>query len=191
MHSRTVLLLVALTVLLLATATMGNGSHRMNVHKGMKRSVRNERTQTPESGPSPSSTESDVTSTAEPSQSNGSHSSSSKWWWPAPLRNEHTGEGTYYEPGLGSCGKTSGASDMIVAISHSMYDKKANYGNPNKNPYCGRRIKASYEGKSVEVTVVDRCTGCQFGDLDFSPAAFKKLASTDNGRLKHVKWSFQ
>ncbi|CCU97831.1 unnamed protein product [Malassezia sympodialis ATCC 42132] len=93
-------------------------------------------------------------------------------------------------PGLGSCGKKNSESDMIVAISHSMYDKKKDSNNPNTSPYCGRKIKASYKDKSVEVTVVDRCTGCQFSDLDFSPAAFKKLASMGEGRLKNVKWSF-
>ncbi|WFD19465.1 Lytic transglycosylase [Malassezia caprae] len=170
---------------------MGGGPHHMNAHKGMKRVARNERTQTQGSSPSATSSSSNATSTATPtSKDDAPHSASSKWWWPFPLWHDHSGDGTYYEPGLGSCGKTNSGSDMIVAISHSMYDKKANSDNPNTSPYCGRRIKASYEGKSVVVTVVDRCTGCQFSDLDFSPAAFKKLASMDKGRLKQVKWSF-
>ena len=194
MHTRTVLVLFVLAIISLATATVDSGPLRMNAHKGMKRSTRNERMRREESSPSQTTTpESHATSTATSSstaQESASASGSSKWWWPFPLFNDHNGDGTYYQPGLGSCGKKNSESDMIVAISHSMYDKKKDSNNPNTSPYCGRKIKASYKDKSVEVTVVDRCTGCQFSDLDFSPAAFKKLASMGEGRLKTVKWSF-
>ena len=43
----------------------------------------------------------------------------------------------------------------------------------------------------MTVKAVDRCVGCAEYDLDFSPAAFKKLASESVGRLKDVKWSFE
>jgi hypothetical protein len=36
----------------------------------------------------------------------------------------------------------------------------------------------------VTVTAVDRCTGCQEYDLDFSPAAFEALASESVGRYR-------
>ena len=45
-------------------------------------------------------------------------------------------------------------------------------------------------GKSVTVTVVDRCVGCAEYDLDFSPSAFGQLASLSVGRLNNVQWSF-
>ena len=35
---------------------------------------------------------------------------------------------------------------------------------------------------------VDRCVGCAPWDLDFSPAAFEKLASFDEGRINGVTW---
>ena len=41
-------------------------------------------------------------------------------------------------------------------------------------------------GKSVTVTAVDRCVGCNTWDLDFSPSAFSKLASQSVGRLSGV-----
>lgn len=103
---------------------------------------------------------------------------------------DHSGEGTYYQPGMGACGKSSSSSDKIVAVAHSMFDQYAAGGNPNANKVCGKKIKATYQGKSTTVTVVDRCTGCSSNDLDFSPAAFKELASTSKGRLSGVKWSF-
>ena len=37
-------------------------------------------------------------------------------------------------------------------------------------------------GKSVLVKVVDRCEGCAYYDLDFSPSAFDQLASESEGR---------
>ena len=46
------------------------------------------------------------------------------------------------------------------------------------------------KGKSVTVAVRDRCTGCAFNDLDFSPAAFDKLASRSVGRIHGVQWDF-
>ncbi|CDO73236.1 hypothetical protein BN946_scf185007.g291 [Trametes cinnabarina] len=60
--------------------------------------------------------------------------------------------------------------------------------NPNDNPVCGRKITATYQGKSVTVAVTDRCTGCALTDLDFSPSAFSELADFDVGRLHGMTW---
>lgn len=46
------------------------------------------------------------------------------------------------------------------------------------------------KGKSVTVEVVDKCPGCGYYDLDFSPAAFEKLAPLSTGRLYGVSWHF-
>lgn len=100
-----------------------------------------------------------------------------------------SGEGTYYDPEMGACGKVNSADEMIVAISHELYDKNTPNGNPNKNTLCGKKIKASYEGKSVEVSVVDRCVGCARDDLDLSPAAFEKIADKDLGRI-NLTWQW-
>ncbi|KAG8760567.1 hypothetical protein FRC11_000242 [Ceratobasidium sp. 423] len=104
----------------------------------------------------------------------------------------YTGQATYYDTGLGSCGITSTNSDYIVAVSHLLYDGFNGYtgGDPNSNPICGKKIKANYQGKSVTVTVVDRCTGCALRDLDFSPTAFTQLADQSLGRLDGMTWSF-
>jgi hypothetical protein len=96
---------------------------------------------------------------------------------------------------LGSCGITSADTDYICAISHGLYDSIPNGGNPNNSPFCGRQIRAFrgknpsqknstnvIGGKSVLVKVVDRCEGCAYYDLDFSPSAFDQLASESEGR---------
>lgn len=135
------------------------------------------------------------TATASSSHTHATHSAHGHSSAPAmpsmsPSGGGLVGQATYYEPGLGACGKTSGASDRVVAVSHTMFDKHATSGDANANALCGRKIKASYKGKSTLVTVVDRCVGCSPLDLDFSPAAFADLAATDVGRLSDLKWSF-
>ncbi|GJE95743.1 plant expansin-like protein [Phanerochaete sordida] len=103
----------------------------------------------------------------------------------------HSGDGTWFNPGLGACGFINSGSDFIVAVGHELFDTYPGYsgGNPNNNPICGRRITANYNGASVTVEVVDRCVGCNTFDLDFSPSAFSVLAPTSVGRIHNVVWS--
>ncbi|TFY79614.1 hypothetical protein EWM64_g4399 [Hericium alpestre] len=57
------------------------------------------------------------------------------------------------------------------------------------NSLCGKSITATAGANSVNVTVADRCEGCQFNDLDFSPAAFGGLANMTAGRID-ITWAF-
>ncbi|KAI8880168.1 hypothetical protein K501DRAFT_255467 [Backusella circina FSU 941] len=98
----------------------------------------------------------------------------------------YKGEGTYYEPGLGSCGKENSSKDMIAAVNYKQMD---NGGNPNKNGNCGKHIKVKGPSGSVTVKVVDTCPSCDTGDLDLSPAAFEKIADLDDGRVP-ISWSW-
>ncbi|GJE91832.1 hypothetical protein PsYK624_079830 [Phanerochaete sordida] len=102
----------------------------------------------------------------------------------------HTGDGTWFVPGLGACGFTNTGSDLIVAVGHELFDTFPGYNghNPNTNPICGRKITATFKGKSVTVKVVDRCVACNTFDLDFSRAGFAALANPDVGRIHGVKW---
>ncbi|KAJ7476632.1 plant expansin [Mycena latifolia] len=96
----------------------------------------------------------------------------------------HTGDGTFFAPGVGACGKTNTPDDLIVAVSHELFDNFP-------NPICGKQLKAHHGGKSVTVRVQDRCGGCAGrGDLDFTQAGFKKLAPLSVGRIHNVKWEF-
>jgi hypothetical protein len=105
-----------------------------------------------------------------------------------------TGDGTFYATGLGACGITNHDSDFIVAVSKLLYDTYPGYAgpgtNPNDNPICGKQIEATYQGKSVRVTVVDRCEACACGSLDFSPAAFNTIGDPAVGRLHGVTWNY-
>ncbi|KAJ3892336.1 putative riboflavin aldehyde-forming enzyme [Lentinula edodes] len=102
-----------------------------------------------------------------------------------------TGQGTYYDTGLTSCGETYTDSDLIVALSHLFYDTYPGAtANPNNNPVCGKKLTARYQGKSVTVTVADRCTGCAMYDLDFTPTGFEALSDLSVGRISGVTWTF-
>lgn len=106
------------------------------------------------------------------------------------------GDLTYYGPGLGACGITSGDNDDIVAIAHALFDSQSQGSNPNANPLCGRMLRAqrfdSRVGKTVslDLKVVDRCVGCQPTDLDVSPGAFNKLADPELGRVHDMSWAW-
>ncbi|PNS16301.1 Papain inhibitor [Sphaceloma murrayae] len=110
-------------------------------------------------------------------------------------RDIFTGDFTYYDPGLGACGVTSSSSEDIVAVSHVIFDAARTGSDPNSNPLCGRRLRASRfneqtgSQQSVDLTVVDRCVGCVPTDIDVSISAFTKLAAEELGRVK-VTWAW-
>lgn len=104
----------------------------------------------------------------------------------------YTGDATFYATGLGACGITNADTDYICAVSHLLFDGFDGYtgGDPNNNPVCNKKLKATYQGKSVTVTVTDRCVGCAMYDLDFAPSAFDQLADEALGRLKGMTWEW-
>ncbi|PUU79722.1 plant expansin, partial [Tuber borchii] len=101
-----------------------------------------------------------------------------------------SGQATFYNTGLGSCGVESHDTDFICAIAAPRYDAQGT-ANPNNNPLCGKKINVSYNGgPSVTVTIRDRCPECAENNLDLSPAAFQAMGATpDQGRV-NVVWSF-
>lgn len=101
----------------------------------------------------------------------------------------YTGDLTYYEPALGACGQVSDDNDRIVAVSHLVFDAVSTGSNPNENPLCGKRIRARRDNKSVDLTVVDRCVGCQPKDIDVTVNTFAMLAEVDLGRVL-VEWNW-
>jgi len=107
----------------------------------------------------------------------------------------YTGDLTYYNPALGACGITSSDNDAVVAVSHFTFDAVQKGSDPNQNPLCGRKIRARRVNEmtgdtvSIDVTVIDRCTGCQPTDLDVSPAMFDKMADHGLGRVT-ASWAW-
>ncbi|KAH8120451.1 RlpA-like double-psi beta-barrel-protein domain-containing protein-containing protein, partial [Phellopilus nigrolimitatus] len=84
---------------------------------------------------------------------------------------------TFFQVAQGACGQNSAPTDMVAAISRQVFDSYPGAtGNPNSNPICGKKVTIHYQGKSVDVSIVDRCAGCQGStDLDLSAGAFDKV----------------
>lgn len=83
---------------------------------------------------------------------------------PLPSNSEtFKGDLTYYSPGLGACGIASSDSDDICAVSHIVFDAVSKGSDPNSNPLCGLKIRATRfdesvnAQRSVDLKVVDRC----------------------------------
>ncbi|ROW06815.1 hypothetical protein VMCG_03998 [Cytospora schulzeri] len=104
-----------------------------------------------------------------------------------------TGDVTYYEPagGAGACGTPLQNSDMVAAVSTTLYDAYTQGGNPNNNQLCGQMIELTYnDGSTVTVPIKDRCEACAVSDVDLTPPAFTQLVgSTDVGRTQ-ASWKF-
>ncbi|KAG7091844.1 hypothetical protein E1B28_008247 [Marasmius oreades] len=101
----------------------------------------------------------------------------------------YNGDATYYAPGLGACGRNNNANELVAAVAATIFDTfPGATANPNNNPICGRPAVVTYQGKSVTVTIVDRCPGCGTTGIDLSPAAFQILAPLSVGRIP-VQWT--
>lgn len=97
-----------------------------------------------------------------------------------PVEPEHSGEATYYNAeGLGACGIQTPPDYLVAAINDEQYSK-AN---------CGRCVSVDGPKGTVVVRIIDKCPGCDAGDLDLSETAFSKIANKSAGRVK-ITWRF-
>ncbi|KAI0756403.1 RlpA-like double-psi beta-barrel-protein domain-containing protein-containing protein [Daedaleopsis nitida] len=111
---------------------------------------------------------------------------------PAPLsgllekRVDHSGRGTFFNVGLGACGKVNKDSDHIVAIASTRFQAA-------KGGSCDQFVQITNKknGKKAFGLVRDSCPGCSDGDLDMSPSLFQALgASLDQG-VMDIVWHFE
>lgn len=86
-----------------------------------------------------------------------------------------------------ACGQVFNDNDYVAAIAFSYWTTP----NPNNDPMCQKRARVTdpSTGKSVTVSIKDKCGGCQRGDIDLSPVAFQQLRDKSVGRF-HVNWDF-
>lgn len=96
----------------------------------------------------------------------------------------HVGRGTWFNVGLGNCGKWNKDSDAIVAISKRRYDAN---GGGNCDQWVV--IVNTKNGKKAYGKTRDSCQSCGTEDLDMSPSLFKKLDSLSTGQIK-ISWHF-
>ncbi|KAF9465753.1 RlpA-like double-psi beta-barrel-protein domain-containing protein-containing protein [Collybia nuda] len=96
----------------------------------------------------------------------------------------HVGRGTWFNVGLGNCGKWNVDSDPIVAISKKRYDAN---GGANCDQWV--EIVNTKNGKKAYGKTRDSCQSCTTEDLDMSPSLFQKLDALSVGQLK-ISWHF-
>lgn len=97
-----------------------------------------------------------------------------------------TGDITFYQAGLGACGEThDGLSEFVVALPHGMMGTQS-----NGNPFCGRTVSITKNGKTTSAKVVDKCMGCKDGDLDLSEKAFAALGIDQSVGRTTAEWFF-
>lgn len=89
---------------------------------------------------------------------------------------------TFYDVGLGACGKHNVPSDFIVALN------TAQFGQGYPGPNCFKTITLSVNGKTAQATIMDACPGCPYGGLDLSRGLFKFFASESVGVLSGDWW---
>ena len=99
----------------------------------------------------------------------------------------YSGDITFYDVGMGSCGRYNTADQPVVALAVSMMNNPAN---PNNNPLCGKTITISYGGTTHQATVVDTCHDCSRESIDLSTSLFKLVAPGGDGRVHGVQWWF-
>ncbi|KAH9985525.1 RlpA-like double-psi beta-barrel-protein domain-containing protein-containing protein [Russula vinacea] len=95
-------------------------------------------------------------------------------------RDTYSGQGTWYDTGLGNCGWESNNNELVVAVSESVYSNGA---------HCGKSVLVHSGGKSAQATVVDSCQACGADDLDMSPTMFQKFSGLGTGVIP-IQWSY-
>jgi expansin (peptidoglycan-binding protein) len=93
---------------------------------------------------------------------------------------EGSGEGTYYAAdGSGNCSFDPSPGDLrVAALNTEDYAGSA---------LCGACLRVTGPDGEVTVRIVDRCPGCQKGDVDLSESAFAEIAPLAAGRVP-IQW---
>ncbi|KAG2020848.1 hypothetical protein CC2G_006146 [Coprinopsis cinerea AmutBmut pab1-1] len=87
---------------------------------------------------------------------------------------------TFYDAGLGACGRVNTNSDFIVALNAAQW---------NGGAHCFETVTISYRGRTARATVMDLCPGCPYGGLDLTRGLFGYFANHDLGVI-HGDWDF-
>ncbi|KAH6912887.1 RlpA-like double-psi beta-barrel-protein domain-containing protein-containing protein [Coprinopsis sp. MPI-PUGE-AT-0042] len=94
------------------------------------------------------------------------------------------GRGTWFNVGLGNCGKWSNDWEPVVAMSKQFYDR-------NGGSNCGQWVEIvdTASGKKAWGQLWDSCQSCQEQDIDLSPSLFQQFAPLSKGVIT-VSWHF-
>jgi len=157
-------------------------------------------TDVPPSAPSPTSTSSespnlsptpDPSPVPSPTPSPAQPSSSTDDPEPSPTTGGgsdlHTGGvATWFSQNgvAGACGTVHSDNDFIAALDYRSYGDLG-----AESSYCGKQIRVTWQGKTVDVIVADACPTCSnSASVDLSKAAFGALADPTVGELDDISW---
>lgn len=96
-----------------------------------------------------------------------------------------SGDGTYYDTATSLSAPSycdtanDGTSENVLALSLDIMTEEL----------CGKTVTASYGGKTITGTVVDKCMGCAKESIDMSRHMFGELDDLSAGRIT-VDWWF-
>lgn len=95
------------------------------------------------------------------------------------------GDATHYDAQAGAAARTGSCSfeaipdeRMVAALNGPDYDHAA---------WCGACLAVRGPDGDIVVRVVDKCPGCEHGDLDLGREAFAQLAPLSAGRVR-ITW---
>ncbi|KAF8168071.1 RlpA-like double-psi beta-barrel-protein domain-containing protein-containing protein [Crassisporium funariophilum] len=87
---------------------------------------------------------------------------------------------SHYVTGLGACGTRNVDSDFVVAINNPQWDNGA---------HCYKTITISYQGKTTQAQIVDRCMECPYNALDLTNGLFTFLGDMGLGHI-YGDWEY-
>ncbi|KAM0036801.1 putative EG45-like domain containing protein, plant [Helianthus debilis subsp. tardiflorus] len=98
------------------------------------------------------------------------------------------GQATFYTPPYvpSSCYGFEDRGVMILAANSGLFNNRAACGQRYRVTCTGRTndgVLQPCTGRSVDVTVVDLCPGCNPNQVDLSREAFQVIANPDAGRI--------
>jgi len=96
-------------------------------------------------------------------------------------RRDNNARLTFYDVGLGACGKTNSPGDFIVALN------SCEFGSGFPGPQCFKTITIEYNGIQATAQITDECPGCPCGGLDLSTGLFTHFAPESVGVL-YANW---
>ncbi|KAB5590098.1 Rare lipoprotein A-like double-psi beta-barrel protein [Ceratobasidium theobromae] len=106
----------------------------------------------------------------------------------------HHGWALPYDPwtAVGACGWFNVDADPVGAIGTSLFQEMMVDDNPTHNAACGKDVEVTWQGKSVNIKIVEKCTGCGYDDIILSLDSWKELVDgrTEGMNLTGVSWKF-
>ncbi len=102
----------------------------------------------------------------------------------------YTGQITYYDDvGTSACGDNLAGDGDYAAISFSLA------GQLNTNPmwppsWCRRQARVTGPRGTAIVRVLDKCSGCGYGDIDVTKSIFQQIIGPLGIGRASVSWQF-